>query len=196
MRPLLVLEDTTRRRWRLFRALGVEWWATRWAWVSPLFCVALGCGVAWGDPAEAGSGAARLATLGLAYGLLLYLTNTAHTLGHIAAARLARTPMDGVVLTSTRDVNVYRGPKREVAVRVRVLRSLGGPLANAALGAASLGAAFVLGAPSEAAPHAVGWLRMFGAFNMGIAIWTLAPVPTLDGWIVWRWIFRRGGPRA
>ncbi|MDP2957194.1 MAG: hypothetical protein Q8N53_12295 [Longimicrobiales bacterium] len=32
MRPLLVLEDTTRPRWRLFRALGVEWRATRWAW--------------------------------------------------------------------------------------------------------------------------------------------------------------------
>ncbi len=188
MRPLLVLEDTTRPRWRLFRALGVEWWATRWVWVSPLFWVGLGCGVAWG--------AARLATTGLAYGLLLYLTNTAHTLGHIAAARLARTPMDAVVLTSTRDVNVYRGPKREVAERVRVVRSLGGPLANAALGAVCLGAALGFADPSVTAPASVGWLRMFGVFNVCIAAWTLTPVPTMDGWIVWRWIFRRGGPRA
>ena len=196
MRPLLVLEDTTRPRWRLFRVLGVEWWATRWAWVSPLFWVGLGYGVAWGDPAGGGSGAARLATAGLVYGLLLYLTNTAHTLGHIAAARLARTPMDAVVLTSTRDVNVYRGPKREVAERVRVVRSLGGPLANAVVGAVCLGAGLGLADGSITAVTPVGWLRMFGVFNVCIAAWTLAPVPTMDGWIVWRWIFRRGGSRA
>ena len=164
MKPLLVFEDTTRPRWRLWTALGVEWWATRWVWLSPLFWMALGCAVAWSDPAAAGS--------------------------------LAGSRMDAVVLTSTRDVNVYRGPKRKVAERIRVVRSLGGPLANAALGAVCLGAAFGLADPSVTGPAPVGWLRMFGVFNVCIAIWTLAPVPTMDGWIVWRWIFRRGGPHA
>jgi len=32
---------------------------------------------------------------------------------------------------------------------------------------------------------------MLGVFNLCIAAWTLAPVPTMDGWIVWRWVFRR-----
>jgi Zn-dependent protease len=83
-----------------------------------------------------------------------------------------------VVLTSTRDVTVYRGAKQEVAERIRVVRSLGGPLANALIGLAAL---------AFAAP----WPRMFGVFNLCIAAWTLAPVPTMDGWIVWRWAFRR-----
>lgn len=136
MRPLLVLEDTTHPRWRLFSALGVEWWATGWAWLGPLFWVALGCAIAWADAAGAGSGTLSRMTVGTLYGLLLWLTNAVHTLGHVGTARIAGTPMDAVVLTSTRDVTVYRGAKRDVSDRTRVVRSLGGPLANLVAGCA------------------------------------------------------------
>lgn len=197
MRPLLVLEDTTRPRRRLFTAMGVEWWATRWAWVGPLFWVTLGCVVAWAEGAVGGTGAAGSApsgaaaaeaTKGVAYGLLLWLTNAVHTLGHVAASRMAGTPMDAVVITSTRDVTVYRGAKREVPEGIRVIRSMGGPLANALLALAALaGAAAISGSAGGFSP----WLRMFGVFNLCVAAWTLSPVPTMDGWVVWRWVFRR-----
>ncbi|NJD19167.1 MAG: hypothetical protein FIA95_07790 [Gemmatimonadetes bacterium] len=188
MRPLLVLEDTTRPRWRLFSALGVEWWATRWAWAGPLFWVALGWMVARAAGPSAPAGA------GLAYGVLLWLSNAVHTLGHVAFARLAGTPMDAVVLTSTRDVTVYRGAKRNVPERTRVVRSLGGPAATAAIGCASLAAALGAAGSPGASDGPWGWLQMFGAFNLCVAAWTLAPVPTMDGWIVWRWVVRRGSP--
>jgi len=181
MKPLLVLEDTTRPSVLLFSALGVEWWATRWAWVGPLFWIALGFPVAWAE----GAGIAR----GVGYGVLLYLANTIHTLGHIAAGALVGTRMDAVVLTSTRDVDVYRGAKRDVPERVRVLRSLGGPAANLALGVGAL----ALGAAASA-PGPAHWLRTCGLFNAAIALWTVMPVPTMDGWILWRaLLYRRKG---
>ena len=182
MKPLLVLEDTTRPSRRLFSVAGVDWWATRWAWVGPLFWIALGLPLAWAE----GGGALR----GVGYGILLWLTNTIHTLGHIGAGALAGARMDAVVLTSTRDVDVYRGAKRDVPERVRVLRSLGGPAANAAVGAAAL----ALRAMAEGMPGPAGWLRAFGLFNAAVAIWTLMPVPTMDGWILWRaLLYRRKG---
>ncbi|HSW29115.1 MAG TPA: hypothetical protein VLH75_06400 [Longimicrobiales bacterium] len=185
MRPLLVLEDTTRPRWRLFSFFAVEWWATGWAWAGPLFWVALGWAVAGGADAGTGSGALQRVAVGTVYGAFLWLANVVHTLGHVAAARVAGTPMDAVVVTSTRDVNVYRGAKREVGERSRVVRSMGGPLANAAVGAAAV----AVGVQMDGV---AGWLRTFGVFNLCIAVWTLMPVPTMDGWIVWRWVFSRG----
>jgi hypothetical protein len=183
MKPFLVLEDVSRPSRLLFSAWGVEWWATRWAWVGPLFWIALALPVAWAQD----GGLLR----GVAYGILLYLSNTIHTLGHFGAGTLAGARMDAVVLTSTRNVDVYRGAKRDVPTRVRVLRSLGGPAANALVGAAALG----LGAAAEGAPEVRGWLAVLGLFNLAIAAWTLLPVPTLDGWILWRALLyrRRGG---
>lgn len=201
MRPLLVLEDTTRRpSRRLFTVLGVEWRATRWAWVAPGFWLGLGWLVAWAQAAatdpNGGPGLLGVLAVGAAYGALLWLTNGVHTLGHVLAARVAGTPLDAVLLTATRDVMVYRGWKSAVAERVRVVRCMGGPLANALVGGLALQAARVLaggGSAGVAEPGAAArWLVMFGVFNLCVAAWTLAPVPTLDGWIVWRWVFRRG----
>lgn len=191
MRPLLVLEDAAHPRWKLFTFLGVEWWATRWAWAGPLFWVALGWLMAWAEPRGAGAGMLARAVTGAAYGVLLWLTNGIHTLGHMAASALAGTPMDAVVVTSTRDVTVYRGAKREVPERIRVARSLGGPVANVLAGGVALGVAAHLAAGAPPGGLAA-WLRIFGVLSLCIGAWTLAPVPTMDGWIVWRWIFRRG----
>jgi hypothetical protein len=207
VRPLLVLEETTGPSRRLFRAWGVEWRATRWAWAGPLFWVALGWLVAWAEAVGAGAdhgpgvpgGLEPLGVLavGAAYGALLWLTNGVHTLGHVLAAGVAGTPMDAVLLTSTRDVMVFRGWKRGVAERIRVARSMGGPLANALVGGLALQAARALagGGPAGAAEPgaAARWLAICGVFNLAVAAWTLAPIPTLDGWIVWRWVFHRGG---
>jgi len=179
VKPLLVLEDVSHPSLRLFTGAGVEWWATRWAWAGPLFWIALGLPIAWTE----GGGALR----GVGYGVLLWVANTVHTLGHIAAGALAGARMDAVVLTSTRDVDVYRGAKRDVPERVRVLRSLGGPAANAAVGVAAL----ALAAMAPDAPEVAGWLRAFGLFNAAIAVWTAMPVPTMDGWILWRALLYR-----
>ena len=80
------------------------------------------------------------------------------------------------VLTSTRDVNVYREPGASAPPRLRRLRSLGGPAANLVFGLAAVAAARLLGSRGA---------LMFGYMNIAVALWTLVPLPTMDGWVVW-----------
>ena len=175
-RPFLVLENTDAgsRRY-LFRLFGVTWAATRCAWLGPLFWIALGIVIAASQ--EHSERGWSCVPRGAGYGLLLIATNLVHTLGHIAAGRLAGSPMETNVLTSTRDVNVYREPGASAPPGRRRMRSLGGPGANVAVGVAALAAARTFGSR---------WALMFGVMNAAVALWTLLPIPTMDGWVVWR----------
>jgi hypothetical protein len=179
-RPLLVWEDTSPdSRKKLFRLFGVSWEATRYAWLSPLSWCALGVAVALAE--NAAHTTARVGAHGILYGVALLVTNVLHTVGHIAFARMAGAPMAANILTSTRDVNVYVQPGSSAPPTSRVVRALGGPVANLLVGAAAvLGSRFVV----------VRWLLLFGYFNLAIGAWTLAPVPSLDGWVLWT-AFRR-----
>ena len=39
---------------------------------------------------------------------------------------------------------------------------------------------------------AVSWILVAGFINVIIAIWTLLPVPSLDGWVIWSILTRPG----
>jgi Zn-dependent protease len=181
-RPFLVFEDTSPgARQELFRLFGVTWAATRYAWLGPLVWIALGVVIAASEEHTVQGWGSMLR--GVGYGFLLIATNVLHTLGHIAAGRLAGSPMAVNVLTSTRDVNVYREPGASAPPRLRRLRSLGGPAANLVAGIAALAAARLLGSRGA---------LMFGYMNIVVALWTIVPVPTMDGWVLWR-AGRKGG---
>lgn len=182
-RPFLVFEDVaSTSRHRLFALLGVEWVATRYAWIEPLFFTSLGLfGSAIARSASPPSG--RLIQ-GLGWGLFLYLCNAVHSLGHIIFGRAVGAPMNANLLTATRDVSLYEDDRRTVSDHVRAVRAMGGPAANLALGALVLGLAHSLGSD---------WLSMCGYLSLGVAAWTLMPVPTLDGWILWKAVLARFG---
>jgi hypothetical protein len=183
-KPFLVFEDvaSTPRR-KVFTFLGVQWVATTYAWFGPLFFVLLG--ILASALADWELMLSDRLTRGLGYGLFLYLSNTVHSLGHIVFGRLAGAPMNANLLTATRDVNLYEGDRRTVPDSVRVVRSLGGPVSNALLGTGALLLADVLRS---------NWLQVCGYLSISVAVWTLMPVPTLDGWIVWKTLFRRFRP--
>jgi Zn-dependent protease len=180
-RSFLVAEDTGERR-RLFDALGVTWLATRYAWLSPLFWLALGLAMAFADP-DAG-GATDVLLAGVWYGIVLAVANALHSLGHIVVGRAVRAPVEAILLTSTRDVTIYREPGDAAPARRRLGRSLGGPAANLVAGCALV----VLARRTH-----LSWLAMAGYINVGIALWTLAPVPSLDGWVIWGILARSSG---
>jgi hypothetical protein len=178
-RPLLVFEDiaTTPRR-RLWRLLRVDVMATPYAWLSvPFFCV-LGFLVAFGQRPE--TLGANTVTAGLEYGLFLYLTNALHSLGHILAARMVGAPMEVLLLTGTRDVTLYRRDEPRPSKWMYIGRSLGGPVMNLFIGLIALGISHLSSA---------GWLFMLCIFNFAIAAWTLCPVPSVDGWVIWGELF-------
>jgi Zn-dependent protease len=184
-KPLLVLEDTsaTSRR-ALLRVAGVTWAVTRYAWVSPLSWGALGLVVAFAG--RRGERMEDTLIAGCGYGLMLYASNVLHSLGHILAGRVAGAPVATILLTSTRDVTIYVQPGTSATRRLRATRAFGGPAANLLCGVAGLA---VSGLTSSE------WLAVFGYLNIGVALWTLTPVPSMDGWVIWRVLFGfdRGG---
>ena len=174
-RPLLVFENiATARRRRLFRFHGVEVMATPYAWFSlPFFCI-LGVLIAFGQRPE--NPVTNMILVGLEYGLLLYLTNVLHSLGHILAAKIVGAPMQVLLLTGTRDVTLYNKDDPGPSKWMLIGRSLGGPVANMIAGFVALGLWSLF---SDA------WSLSFCVFNFAIAAWTLFPVPSMDGWVIW-----------
>jgi hypothetical protein len=172
-RPFLVLEDITTRR-RLFRAFGVIWSATPYAWIGPLSWLVLGLAMAY---ASRGSrNAPGVLAAGVGYGALLYAANVLHSVGHVIAARVVGAPVASVLVTSTRDVILYAQPGASAPPHRRVGRALGGPVANLVVGLALLFAG--------QSTH-VRWMTMAGLVNVCIAAWTLMPIPSLDGSVIW-----------
>jgi len=53
-----------------------------------------------------------------------------HALGHILGGKLVRSPMDELLLTATRGVNIYHGDQSLVQNFVHVGRASGGPILN------------------------------------------------------------------
>jgi hypothetical protein len=182
--PLLIAEDTAARR-SLCRIFGVTWLATRYAWISPLSWAALGLATALASVSH--EGAYRVLMVGLRYGALLYGANMLHSLGHIVAGRVVGSPVEAILLTSTRDVAIYAEPGATAPTRCRVGRALGGPTANLIVGSA-----LVLAGHLE---HA-RWVALAGLVNVCIAVWTLMPVPSMDGWVIWSTLMRRRGRDA
>ena len=173
--PWFVLEDLNKpSHHRLFTLLGVDWLATSYAWLSLPLYVALGLLAAF--LANGGSAVeARLLT-GLGYGLLIDLTNLPHSLGHILSGKLVGAPMDANLVTATFHVNLYQGDQSGYSKLVHIGRSLGGPLGNLLVGLISLGVGKLVAGDG---------LSLFGMMNVVVAIFLLAPTPSLDGWVIW-----------
>jgi membrane-associated protease RseP (regulator of RpoE activity) len=87
-------------------------------------------------------------------------------------------------MTSTRDVIVYERPGTIASPRCRLGRALGGPAANLAAGCALL----LVGRLGH-----VRWAGMAGVINVVVGVWTLMPVPSLDGWVIWGSLARLSG---
>jgi hypothetical protein len=174
-RSLLLFEnlETTPRR-RLFALGGTAVVATPCAWLSPLFWCALGMAISLLRNETSTTSAGLL--LGVGYGLALVATNTIHSLGHVLGGRLAGTPPETVLLTATRDVCSF-GKRVPVPPKgTRIARALGGPLTNLCVGALALWLGRVSG---------LQWVEVLGFVNLAIGLWTLCPVPSLDGWVIW-----------
>jgi Zn-dependent protease len=131
---------------------------------------------------------ARVLLAGFGYGAVLYAANILHSVGHVIAGRVVGSPVEAVLVTSTRDVMIYAQPGAAAPARRRLGRSLGGPAANLAVGCALTLAGHLADA---------SWMVVAGLMNVCIAIWTLMPVPSLDGWVIWSVLWRsRGGDAA
>jgi Zn-dependent protease len=158
---------------------GVRIEATRHARMAPITWLVFGLLIAALD-GDSGS-AVSIALKAAVYAAALYLANVLHSLGHIVAGRIVGAPMDILLLTSTRDVTLYLADPSTYPVGVRARRSLGGPAANVVVALLCF---------SMTAPLKAPWLESFAVVNLAVGLWTLCPIPTMDGWVIWRGLFR------
>lgn len=189
-RPAFVFEDihTTPRR-RMFSLFGIPVYVTPFAWLNPLALYAGSIALTLVIYPEA-SLPVRLGWASI-YALLGLLTLFVHSIGHILSGKIAGSAMDSLLLTATRQVNIYEGDQSQYSPRVHITRSLGGPAGNLLAGLAGL----VLIAVLSANPPLVFWT----VANLGGGIGALAPVDSVDGGTIMYYLRGRGtgaGSRA
>ncbi len=165
--------DGVRRR-KAFTIANVDCFVTPLAWISVPFFLLLGfvCAIT----VQSGREIAEYLQTGIVYGLLLYLSNILHSVGHVIAGKIVGSPHGAVRVTATIHVN-YHQCDPAICTRWRHIgRSLGGPLVNLLLGCA------VFWLVDKTGPD---WLVFLGRANLIVGIWLLLPIPRLDGWVIW-----------
>lgn len=178
-----IVEDLeTVRRIPLGTLWGVRVTATPIAWLSPLLFFALR--MLMNLVTMRGTMAARLKEAAL-FSLATQITNPAHAFGHILSGTLAGSPMDELLITATRDVNIYHGDQDAVAGQVHLARALGGPLMNLAV--AGLCSRLLRALRPGLGADVIAQLA---ATNHFYGLGGLLPLPSVDGWVIWREVFR------
>jgi hypothetical protein len=182
--PLGVREDLdTTPRQTLFTLFGVPVQATPGAWQSVVSFV---------PPAVLATfvllpSDADLLTR-IAHSVLWVLMAAAsifiHSIGHIIGGKLVNAPMDSLLITKTRHVNIYNGNQDGYPWRVHLYRAMSGPAANAITGLIALGIIGIVGGSLNL------WLFALPNLLLGIAA-ALAPVESVDGEILWKYIQHR-----
>jgi len=104
-----------------------------------------------------------------------------HAFGHILGGKLVRSPMDELLLTATRGVNIYQGDQGLVQSSVHVGRASGGPILNLLIYAVML----------QLLPHrGVGFgtdvLAAIASTSLFMGAGGFLPLPSVDGQVIWR----------
>ena len=172
---ILVVENLDRSRQRImFTFLGVDYFSTPLAWVSMPVSIVVGIIIALiFDP---NSQLPQIA-IGVGYGFLIMITSFCHGVGHIISSRLVNAPVTSILETATVYLTIYEDTDTQSS-RVHIGRALGGPLFNLLLGVTAI--AINMFAVQN---H---FLLFLGIVNLGFGLFTLLPIPTLDGAVIWR----------
>jgi Zn-dependent protease len=113
------------------------------------------------------------------------ITTLLHAFGHILSGKLVRSPMDELLIASTRDVNVYHGDQSHFPRYVHLVRSLGGPLFNILV--AGICYAF---APMVTHVFWSNLLAVLISTNLFFGIGSFLPIQSVDGEVIWREILQ------
>ena len=113
------------------------------------------------------------------------ITTVLHALGHIISGKMVNSAMDELLITTTRDVNLYHGDQSQIPSHVHLIRSLGGPIFNLIVaGFLSILAAGV--APGFWSALVVSLISTNRFFGFG----GFFPLPSVDGEVIWRELLR------
>jgi Zn-dependent protease len=121
----------------------------------------------------------------LLFTIAVEITTVLHAFGHILSGKLIHSAMDELLITATRDVNLYHGDQRLIPGYVHLVRSIGGPLFNV----------FVAGMCFAVATAIVPgfWSALVTSLvsiNLFFGLGGFLPLPSVDGAVIWRELLR------
>jgi hypothetical protein len=178
-----IIEDLDSvRHIQLGRLGGVRLSITPIAWLSPLVFFALRLLI--GLLAPGMSQSERLYDA-LLFTIAVQVANPLHALGHILSGKLVRGAMDELLITATRDVNLYAGDQRAIPSHVHLGRALGGPVFNLLM-------AGIFYAVLPFIPIGVGHtvVERIASMNLFFGAGGFLPLPSIDGEVIWRELLR------
>ena len=173
---LLVFENMDRSRQRkMFTIFGVDYFITNRTWINIPLMLSVGIILALIFSPEDQISLKILS--GVGYGLLIILSSFCHGIGHIISSSLVDAPISSIIMTATVNV-IHFDDNDEMPSRVHVGRSLGGPLFNLLLGLMAIGIY----------EYAVQnhYILFFGWVNIIFGVFTLLPIQSLDGPVIFR----------
>jgi Zn-dependent protease len=121
----------------------------------------------------------------LLFTIAVEMTTVLHAFGHILSGKMVHSAMDELLITATRDVNLYYGNQSLIPSQVHLVRSLGGPLFNI----------FVAGVCATLASIITAdfWLALVSSListNLFFGLGGFLPLPSVDGEVIWRELLR------
>lgn len=178
-----IIEDVdTVRRIPIGRLWGVTLLVTPLTWLGPLVFFGLNILVSLLN--------SQLSLADRLYQALLFtiaveITTVLHAFGHILSGKLVHSAMDELLITATRDVNLYHGDQGLVPGYVHLVRSVGGPIFN--LLVAGLCSALV---PVIAPGFWSDLVASLVSVNLIFGFGGFLPLPSVDGEVIWRELLR------
>ncbi len=118
--------------------------------------------------------------------IVVEIATCLHAFGHILSGKLVNSAMDELLITATRDVNLYHGDQSLLPGRVHLIRSLGGPIFNLLIAGICFAAA-----PIIPPGFWTDLLKSMITTNLFFGIGGLLPVPSVDGEVIWRELLRK-----
>src|SRR5215211_4952367 len=123
-----IIEDVdTVRRIPIGRFWGVNLLVTPLTWLGPFVFFGLHILL---NLLNSRLGMADRLYQALLFTIAVEITTVFHAFGHILSGKLVHSAMDELLITATRDVNLYHGDQSLVPGHVHLVRSLGGPIFN------------------------------------------------------------------
>jgi len=150
-------------------------------WLSPI--VFFGLGLLLNLPGLINNRVDTLYHVGV-FVLGVEISTLIHAFGHILGGKLVCSPMDELLLTATRGVNIYHGDQSRLPSFVHVGRASGGPILNL----------LIYAVMSQLLSHSgVGFradvLAAIASTSLFIGAGGFLPLPSVDGQVIWREVF-------
>lgn len=172
----------TTRRIPIGRFWNVKLSITPIAWLGPFIFFGLHFALNLLSP---GLSLHEKLTQSLYFVLAVELTTITHAFGHILSGKLVHSAMYELLITTTRDVNIYEGDQGRIPSRVHVIRAVGGPALNILIGIIFI---FI----SPLLPQGF-WSNLNNSLvstNLFFGLGGLLPIPSVDGEVIWREVIK------